>query len=97
MPVSITNVSEIKANKTNIDALSVQVLNVSSQATEADKAIVNSPVFKEHLPLRRAEIIRVISFLRSVGKVGIDGDNITGSRHVGANENIEITGHGEPQ
>ena len=31
---------KINANKANIDTLSVQVLNVSSQATEADKAIV---------------------------------------------------------
>ena len=31
---------KIKANKTNIEVLSKQVKNVSSQTTEADKAIV---------------------------------------------------------
>lgn len=32
--------AKINANKANIDTLSMQVLNVSSQATEADKAII---------------------------------------------------------
>lgn len=41
--------AKIKANKTNIDVLSVQVLNVSSQATEADKAIVRIETKLEYI------------------------------------------------
>jgi hypothetical protein len=39
----------ISANKANIEALSVQVGNVSSQATEADKAIVRMETKIEYI------------------------------------------------
>jgi len=56
---------------------------------QAIPAIVNSPLFKEHLGHRRAEIIQtLLPFVCSVGEVGVDGDDITGGRHIGDNENI---------
>lgn len=65
---------------------------------QAVSAIVNSPLFKEHLTLQRAKLIRrMLSFVPSVGKVRVHGDNLTGSRHVCANENIGMAGHREPQ
>ena len=41
--------AKINANRTNIDMLSKQVENVSSQATEADKAIVRMETKIEYI------------------------------------------------
>ena len=41
--------AKIKANRSNIDMLSKQVGNVSSQATEADKAIVRIETKLEYI------------------------------------------------
>ena len=41
--------AKIKANKANIDTISAQMENVSSQATEADKAIVRMETKIEYI------------------------------------------------